>query len=160
MEVDRREEAVRLAQHVLRTHVVVDRQVVGTLRSHGLSRAEFDVLAALVEFGGVGARPRALSSRLLLTTGGLSNIFRRLQQEGLISRTVDPGEQDARGRLVRLTPRGRGVARRTAQEVAAAIAAVLSEADTQAVRDASSSLHAVLVAIGEDQPVHRDAARD
>ena len=56
---------------------------------------------ALVERGYEGARPRELSSRLPLTTGGLSNILRRLQHDELIEREADTA--DARSRVVRLT---------------------------------------------------------
>jgi len=56
---------------------------------------------ALVERGYEGARPRELSSRLPLTTGGLSNILRRLQDDELIER--EAGTADARSHVVRLT---------------------------------------------------------
>jgi DNA-binding MarR family transcriptional regulator len=54
--------------------------------------------------------PSNLQARLLFTSGGLSNLLKRLEANGWIERTDHP--EDGRGVLVCLTPRGRKLADR------------------------------------------------
>jgi DNA-binding MarR family transcriptional regulator len=49
--------------------------------------------------------PKALLDTLILTSGGLSNLLRRLEKAGHIRRMAD--ETDGRGVIVELTERGR-----------------------------------------------------
>ena len=49
--------------------------------------------------------PKALQATLLFTSGGMSNLLRRTEEQGYIRRTEDPS--DRRGVLVQLTPAGR-----------------------------------------------------
>lgn len=149
--------ALSLAQHAVRLQVLLDRRIMTVLNAHGLSRGELDVLGALAERGESGARPRELSRRLLLTTGGLSNILRRLHDDGLIEREADAS--DARSQIIRLTAAGSA----TAQEVGAAtsqeIARALDRVDPESLEAAADALHRVLLALGDDAPVHRTPAK-
>lgn len=52
--------------------------------------------------------PGELLSRIVLSSGGLSNLLRRMEADGYIIRRAD--EHDARGVQVELTPRGIAVA--------------------------------------------------
>ncbi|WP_329622358.1 MarR family transcriptional regulator [Streptomyces sp. NBC_01255] len=71
----------------------------------GLGSGDFDVLAALRRSG----EPYALSAgelsrTVLVTTGAITKRVDRLEQRGLVARTVT--EADSRGRLVTLTAAG------------------------------------------------------
>ena len=154
MDHEHQTSALSLAQHTVRLQTLLERPIASVLSAHGLSRSELDVLGALAERGDRGARPRELSSRLLLTTGGLSNILRRLQADGLIEREADTS--DARSHIVRLTAEGRTTAHETGTAAIAAIARALDPADASVLQQAAELLHQVLTVMGEDAPVHRD----
>ena len=62
--------------------------------------------------------PSALKRKLLFTSGGLSNLLKRLEQSGWIRRADDP--EDGRGVLVHLTPKGRRLADESMQDQARA----------------------------------------
>ncbi|MFF5232603.1 MarR family winged helix-turn-helix transcriptional regulator [Dactylosporangium sp. NPDC000521] len=85
--------------------IVGDRQerVYGAL---GLSRGEFDVLATLRRSGEpFQLSPKALTSSLMLTSGGMTGRLDRLERAGLVARSPDPA--DRRGLVVTLTGAGR-----------------------------------------------------
>jgi DNA-binding MarR family transcriptional regulator len=133
---------------------VLERHITEVLKKHGLSRSELDVLGALASCGDAGARPQELSSQLLLTTGGISNILRRLQNDGHITREAN--RADARSNIVRLTAQGLDVAREAGTAVTEVISRVLHPVDRSVVDTAAELLHQVLVALDEDSPVHRE----
>lgn len=77
-----------------------------TLARHGLKYPAFAVLATLrVQGEPYRMSPKALLETLILTSGGLSNLLRRLERSGLVRRTAD--ELDGRGVIVQLTEMGR-----------------------------------------------------
>ena len=79
------------------------------LERHGLKYPAFAVLATLrVQGAPYRMSPKALLDTLILSSGGLSNILRRLEQSGYIRRMAD--QSDGRGVIVELTERGRAVA--------------------------------------------------
>ncbi|MEU0562826.1 MarR family transcriptional regulator [Dactylosporangium sp. NPDC006015] len=85
--------------------IVGDRQerVYGAL---GLNRGEFDVLATLRRSGEpFQLSPKALTSSLMLTSGGMTGRLDRLERAGLVARSPDPA--DRRGLVVTLTGAGR-----------------------------------------------------
>ncbi|USX53472.1 MarR family winged helix-turn-helix transcriptional regulator [Lentzea sp. HUAS12] len=143
--------SLSLAQHAVRLQTLLERVVVDVLKEHGLSRGELDVLGALAANG--DARPQELSSQLLLTTGGLSNILRRLQTDGHITREANTA--DARSSIVRLTGQGKAIALETGAAVSEAIARALGTVDESVLASAAEHLHRVLVGLDEDAPVHR-----
>ncbi|WP_413806299.1 MarR family winged helix-turn-helix transcriptional regulator [Streptomyces sp. OE57] len=143
---------VEFAQHVGRLHALLDRAVVSALAGFGFSRGEFDVLVALAARPD-GVRPGQLSEGLLLTTGGLSNILRRLQRDELIERLLEPS--DRRGRTIRLTDVGWVRARETTIAVYASIERLLKSIDAPSLGEANAHLHFILSNLGEDGPVHR-----
>jgi DNA-binding MarR family transcriptional regulator len=72
----------------------------------GITRADFDVLATLRRSGEpFTLTPTALSSALMLTSGGMTGRLDRLEKAGLLERSADP--TDRRGTLVTLSPKGR-----------------------------------------------------
>ena len=71
----------------------------------GVSRGEFDVLAALRRSGEpYTLSPRQLSATLMLTTGGMTGRLDKLERAGLLRRSPDP--HDRRGLQVTLTDTG------------------------------------------------------
>lgn len=83
-----------------------DQSINELLGHYGLARIHWDVLASLRRVGApYELSPTELYRSLMRTSGAMTNRLRRLEDAGLIRRVPDPG--DARGVLVRLTPRGR-----------------------------------------------------
>lgn len=73
---------------------------------HGISRADYDVLATLRRSGApFSLSPGALAKSMMLTTGGMTARLDRLEHAGLVTRSPGPG--DRRSQLVTLTDRGR-----------------------------------------------------
>lgn len=86
------------------------RQALGTrleavFVAHGLSGADFAVLATIVRTGGEPLSQRRLGEELNLTPGTISVRVNRLVRDGLVARVPDPA--DGRGQLVGLTDAGR-----------------------------------------------------
>ncbi len=72
-----------------------------------LGNGDFDVLAALRRVGHPFAlRPVELSRAMLVTTGAVTKRIDRLEAAGLVDRRSSV-EDDARGKVIRLTPAGR-----------------------------------------------------
>jgi DNA-binding MarR family transcriptional regulator len=91
---------------VLHLHEVLLTAVNRSLAKHRLKYPSFAVLATLrVEGVPYRMSPKALLDSLILTSGGLSNLLRRLEKAGHIRRMAD--EQDGRGVIVELTEQGR-----------------------------------------------------
>jgi len=74
-----------------------------------LTYYEYSVLSTLRVAGeACELSPSVLKSTLLFTSGGLSNLLKRLEKRQLIQRSDNP--EDGRGVLVRLTPQGKHLA--------------------------------------------------
>jgi DNA-binding MarR family transcriptional regulator len=94
-----------------RLHRLADRlweELDVEFRRHGLGEGEFDVLAALRRAG----EPYELASgelarHTMVTTGAATKRVDRLEAAGLVTRRVS--DDDARGRVIRLTPAGKRV---------------------------------------------------
>ncbi|MBS0482079.1 MAG: MarR family transcriptional regulator [Proteobacteria bacterium] len=74
---------------------------------HGLDTGEFDVLATLRRSDKPSVRPTELYQDLMISSGGLTDRLRRLEQSGWIER-ID-SEEDKRSKRVRLTEAGRNL---------------------------------------------------
>ncbi|MBN8881290.1 DNA-binding MarR family transcriptional regulator [Salana multivorans] len=76
--------------------------------AHGLSEAEFDLLASLRRRGAPYELPAGeLADHTMVTTGGLTKRVDRLLARGLVERRAS--DEDARRRLIRLTGAGRAL---------------------------------------------------
>lgn len=74
--------------------------------AHGLTEAEFDLLATLRRAGDpYERRAGELAAHTMVTTGGLTKRVDRLVGRGLVERAADTA--DARSRVIKLTPAGR-----------------------------------------------------
>lgn len=114
-----------------------ERVVISVLDPFGLSIADFDVLNTLRRVGDQhGSKPSDLARSSLITTGAMTSRLDRLEDAGLIRRTPDP--TDRRGVLVRLTPRGRKVAKQALADLIDANQTFLNPL-TQQQRDSTAS---------------------
>lgn len=93
---------------LLHLHEIFLKAINRTLAKHRLKYPAFAILATLrVEGAPYRMSPKALLDALILTSGGLSNLLRRLEKAGHIRRMAD--ESDGRGVIVELTEQGRRV---------------------------------------------------
>jgi DNA-binding MarR family transcriptional regulator len=123
---------------VLHLHEVLLTAVNRSLAKHRLKYPSFAVLATLrVEGAPYRMSPKALLDSLILTSGGLSNLLRRLEKAGHIRRMAD--EQDGRGVIVELTEQGRRLvepAMRDHAKTERRLVAALSKAEQRAAANA------------------------
>ncbi|VTU26890.1 Multiple antibiotic resistance protein MarR [Variovorax sp. SRS16] len=90
---------------LLRLEEVVLRTINAVLQPLGLKYQEYAVLATLRVAGPpYRLSPSRLQATLLFTSGGLSNLLKRLELEGFVRRSTDP--KDGRGVVVKLTAKG------------------------------------------------------
>jgi DNA-binding MarR family transcriptional regulator len=116
-----------------------------------LTKADFNVLWILRTAGApYELRPTDIRNRLLLTSGGISNIINRLERMGLAERTPDPS--DGRSSWVRLTPTGTDVAEDAIRAWAATQEQMFAGVDPQLARQASDTLRTILIALGDREP--------
>ena len=91
---------------LLHLHEIFLTAIDRTLAKHRLKYPAFAVLATLrVEGAPYRMSPKQLLDTLILTSGGLSNLLRKLEKAGHIRRMAD--DMDGRGVIVELTEQGR-----------------------------------------------------
>ncbi|WP_083958424.1 MarR family winged helix-turn-helix transcriptional regulator [Herbidospora mongoliensis] len=118
------------------------------LGAHGLTYADFDVLATLRREGEpYRLKPSRLSAHVMLTTGGTSNILQRLQSTGLIVREPDP--TDGRSSWVRLTPEGVAKSEQLSLETTKAHRELLAPVPPERLRALADLLRDVLIDLGD-----------
>jgi DNA-binding MarR family transcriptional regulator len=97
---------VAIVARIGRIAAYFDQSTDALMGEHGLARSSWDVLASLRRAGPPHElSPTELYQALMRSSGAMTNRLHRLERAGLIERRPDPG--DGRGRLVRLTARGR-----------------------------------------------------
>ena len=88
-----------------RAHKVVHAKAKEVWDQHGLTPAEFDVLATLrCAEASHELTPGQLQERVLITSGGLTKVIHLLEEKGYVERSV--AKQDNRVKPVRLTAKG------------------------------------------------------
>lgn len=90
---------------LVRLGYYIARRVDENFERFGLTRGEFEVLAVLVRNPEADITPKILQTKILITSGGLSNRIKRLEEKGLVVRLPDP--DDRRGVILKTTPAGR-----------------------------------------------------
>lgn len=81
-------------------------ELVAGYARHGLTEAEFDILASLRRQGPPFALPAGdLAAQTMVTSGAITKRVDRCVERGWVTRSVS--EQDARGRVIALTDSGR-----------------------------------------------------
>jgi DNA-binding MarR family transcriptional regulator len=97
---------VAIVARIGRIAAYFDQSTNALMSERGLSRSSWDVLASLRRAGPpYELSPTELYHALMRSSGAMTNRLHRLEHAELIERRPDPG--DGRGRLVRLTDRGR-----------------------------------------------------
>ncbi|NJC65004.1 MarR family transcriptional regulator [Planosporangium flavigriseum] len=140
---------LELGKRAARLAALLGEATNGQLSRLGLTRAEYEVLAILRAAGQpYQLRPTDLTSRLLLSSGGTSNLLRRLTQIGLVEREADP--RDARSSWVRLTVSGIEIAEMAVRAASGAQATLLRSVPEATARAAIDALREVLVALGDE----------
>ncbi|WP_158814633.1 MarR family winged helix-turn-helix transcriptional regulator [Methylocapsa sp. S129] len=105
---------------ILALQDIILRTVNAALARHGLRYPVYAVLATLRVAGEpYRMSPSRLQATMLFTSGGISNLLRRVEEQGYVRRFADPA--DGRGILVELTDKG----------FAAAEAAMADHADAE-----------------------------
>lgn len=119
---------------------------------HGLTPAEFDVLATLRNAPSPHQlTPSQLQDSVLITSGGLTKVMRQLEERTLVLRSQDP--QDQRVKPIRLTHAGKALIEQAMAEVTAtADAWIRSFLDTREI----ATLTALLERLADAQtpPAH------
>src|SRR6266508_5120898 len=99
---------IAVVARIGRACALLDRGLNENFGRFGLNRTAWDVLAALRRVGAPYRRsPTELYRSLMRTSGGMTHLVDRLEQEGLVERVADP--DDRRGLLVALTRKGRAL---------------------------------------------------
>jgi DNA-binding MarR family transcriptional regulator len=124
----------------------------------GLTKAEYEVLAVLRSVGEpYRLRPTDLTTRLTLSSGGTSNVLRRLTETGLVERELD--SRDARSSWVRLTPTGVKLAEEAVVAATEAQKAALDKVPRETIEAATHALRELLLALGDHPPPAPRVAR-
>ena len=85
---------------------LLDAELHTVFAQAGLGNGDFDVLATLRRSGPpFRLRPGELSASTMVTSGAVTKRIDRLEQRGLVQRSVS--SEDARGREIQLTAKGR-----------------------------------------------------
>jgi DNA-binding MarR family transcriptional regulator len=99
---------VHIVGRITRLHWALEDRLVRVFGRYGLGRGEFDILATLRRSGApFELTAGQLSGSTMVTSGAVTKRVDRLESAGLVDRRTADG--DARGRLIRLTERGRAL---------------------------------------------------
>ncbi len=124
------------------------------LEKLGLTPAEYGVLATLRRIGTpYRARPSELTHALLLSSGGISNVLKRLVSVGYVVR--EAAEDDGRSTLVRLTHPGVQAAEVAVRTTTAAHARMIERIPEPTARALSELLRTALSAIEDGFLIRR-----
>jgi DNA-binding MarR family transcriptional regulator len=136
---------------ILHLQGIILRAVQAALAPYGLRYPAYAVLATLRVAGAPYRMSSArLQATLLVTSGGLSNLLRRVERAGLIRRSDDPA--DRRGTIVELTATGYALVERAMPAHAAAERRLVAMLDAEEQRLAAALLSRVIV---QNQPATR-----
>jgi DNA-binding MarR family transcriptional regulator len=148
-----------LVRRAARLGQLLEEQLSECLARWSLAKGDFNVLCILRIAGtGYEMRPTDIRNRLVLTSGGISNILNRLERMKLTERV--PDRSDGRSSWVRLTDAGVKMAEETMRAWGAAQDKFLSELDPHLALAAAGTLRAVLLAVGDQQPIPAATRQD
>ena len=141
---------LELSRRAARLYGILEDVLLAMLAPLGLTRAEFLVLSGLRSVGAPHRlRPTDLSARLLLSSGGTSNVLNRLTEAGLVERERD--DNDGRSLRVRLTEAGIEASEASMTEWARAVADTYRAVAPATTQSASDALREVLLALGDHE---------
>ncbi|WP_417594575.1 MarR family winged helix-turn-helix transcriptional regulator [Oceanospirillum sp.] len=97
--------AMEVLGRLKRASAMLSPKIEKVFLEYGLNQSEFDVLATLRRSGAPYClAPTELFSTLMVTSGTMTNRMAQLEKKGLIERMPNP--DDARSKLVKLSPKG------------------------------------------------------
>ena len=138
-----------LSKRAARLSAMFSERVNAELAKLGLTKAEYEILAVLRAAGApYRLRPSDIGGRLLLSSGGTSNLLRRLGDAGLVEREADAS--DARSSWVRLSVDGVAVAEKAVLAASSAQSALLHAVPPNLAEAASAALRDLLIALGDE----------
>lgn len=138
---------VRLA----RLSVLIENFQNEVLEPFELTSGDYSVLAAMRRAGApYELSPSTLYSRLERSSGGMTKILKRLEEQGLVTRSPDPA--DGRGSLVALSKRGLDVQERVFNAFLSATQDLLAGISFTELREVDRSLQMLLDAFEGDLP--------
>ena len=100
-------EPIAVVARLVRMSYYVERRVAENLARYDLTRGEFEVLAVLTRNPDMVITPKILQTKILITSGGLSNRIRKLEEKGLVE--LFPDTNDRRGVILKVTEKGRAL---------------------------------------------------
>ncbi|HEV8276404.1 MAG TPA: MarR family transcriptional regulator [Streptosporangiaceae bacterium] len=108
-------EAMAAVTSIMRAQQLLQAQLDGLLRPHGLTFARYEALI-LLTFCRRGALPlRVIGERLMVHPTSVTNIIDRLEQQGMVVRRPNP--RDGRGTLAEITALGRKTAEQATEDL-------------------------------------------
>jgi DNA-binding MarR family transcriptional regulator len=141
----------QLVKRAARLGLMLEDELSARLAPWRLTKADYGVLSGLMAVGEpYELRPGDLTARVLLTSGGVSNVLKRLQTLGLVSRERDAS--DGRSSRVRLTPAGLETTEAITRVWMAAQKDFLRAVPAETTRAAAETLREVLLALGDLEP--------
>lgn len=96
---------VQVIARIMRMSYYIEQKVARNLAAFGLTRGEFEVMAVLTRNSRQDITPKILQSKILISSGGLSNRIKSLEAKKLLTR--EQSLVDGRGVILRATPAGR-----------------------------------------------------
>jgi DNA-binding MarR family transcriptional regulator len=141
----------QLVKRAARLGLMLEDALSAHLTPRRLTKADYGVLSALMAAGApYELRPGDLTARVLLTSGGVSNVLNRLTKKGLVSRERDAG--DGRSSRVRLTLDGVEVTAAVTREWMDVQDDFLRSVPGTSTAVAAGALREILVALGDHEP--------
>ena len=120
-----------------------------SLRAFGLTPSDYSILGALRRAGGSRQlTPEDLYTALHCTPGGLTKMVERLEKQGLVQRSNDPG--DRRRSRIRLTPQGAAVERKAFTEYNASADRLLGRLSPDELAQVDAALERLVRCFEED----------
>jgi DNA-binding MarR family transcriptional regulator len=130
----------------------LDQGLAELFERHGLSRADWDVLASLRRQGPpYSLSPSALYRGLMRTSGAMSQRLARIERQGLIERALDPA--DRRAIVVSLTANGHRLVDQIAAEHLANERQLLAPLSRKEQDTLADLLKKLLLAYEAEQPL-------
>ena len=117
------------------------REAGEALRASGLTLAQFSLLD-LIEREGIRF-PTALARKLDIESSTMAAILKRAERDGLVLRSQDP--KDARGVVVEVTEKGRGLLPDARRALAAVEQKLTKDIDAQDLKAARKALQSMLL---------------
>jgi DNA-binding MarR family transcriptional regulator len=140
-----------LSKRATRLAMLLQSELISRLAPWGLTKADYNVLSTLRSVGTpYELRHSDLRARLVLSSGGTTNVLNRLEKLDLIER--ERSTSDARSSWVRLTKAGFDTADQTVRAWAKAQADIYRAVPPEVSRAASDALRQVLLALGDHEP--------